>query len=290
MAYPAAMGAFFDTAYDDGAPVHRLGQYTAWRLRCGRRAPADLVWISLADRTSPAAHRVLPHGEPSIAIRRRRDRKGDVSAVDLTVCGPFQEPRWYHPEPAEELIAIRLKPEIAARIFGVAPGEHFDAPPSLAPQTLADACAASLRLAETGDRHAVARALAGDLHAYAASRATDETPETIAAEILRHMDGRATCADLARRLEISERHLRRRFRDRLGCSPKRYARQLRLTAAALAAEKEARPRWAEIAADAGFHDQAHMINEFQAMLAMTPQQLHAERRVLSGFCNTSTAQ
>lgn len=280
------MSAGAAISYDACAPVHRLGQYRAWRLRRSRRAPFDLVWISIAHPISPADHRVLPHGEPSIAIRRRRDRTGDVSAIDLTVCGPFRSALWYRPEPGEELIALRLKPETAAAVFSVAPGDYADAPLVPAPDALRAACANAMRMAETGEPHVVARRLMDDLYRHAAENEGGDAPEVVAAAILRQTGGRTRCIEIARRIGVSERQLRRRFRDRLGCSPKSYARQLRLTAAALAAEPVDRPDWAQIAVVSGFHDQAHMINEFQSILRMTPIALHRERRALSGFCNT----
>lgn len=277
-------------AYDDQHPSHRLGQYNAWRLHDHPTTPFDLIWVSIARADKPMAHRVLPHGEPSLAIRRRRDRDGDVKAIALTVCGPLRKAMWYHPEAREELIAIRLKPEMAAHIYGVSPGDYFDQPPASAPAALAAACAGTLRLAETGSPLEIAERLAGDLCRWAASHETRQTPEIAAAAILRKLEGRARCADLAKRLEISERHLRRRFRDHLGCSPKFYARQLRLTAAALMAETSPAPVWAQIAAATGFHDQAHMINEFRSMAHLTPRQFHTERTALSGFSNTLTKQ
>ncbi len=280
------MNASQHVSYDNRKPVHQLGQYSAWRLRSAMRHPVDLVWISIAQADAPAAHRLLPHGEPSIAIRRRRDRDGDICSIDLTVCGPYRKPFWYRPEAREELIAVRLKPEIAASAFGVSPVDFDDGPPATAPASLRRICAYALHLAESGGAHLVAKALTEDLLHYSAAAFFTNAPEQTAAALMRKMEGRISCRTLAERLEISERHLRRRFRDHVGCSPKNYARQLRLTAASQAAEKCNRPAWAAIAAETGFHDQAHMINEFQALLGLTPHQLHAERRALSAFSNT----
>ncbi len=271
---------------DEATPSHCLGQYNAWQLPDHPPMPFDLVWISIAPAMKPKAHRVLPHGEPSIAIRRRRDTDGDITHIDLTVCGTMRRAMWYHPEPHEELIAIRLKPEMAALIYGVAPADYFDQDPAPAPQALINACTATLLLAETGTPMEIAEQLARDLHRWTASRDLKQTPEIAAAAILRHANGRTNCATLARQLDISERHLRRRFRDHLGCSPKFYARQLRLTAAALMSEQSKAPSWAQIAAVTGFHDQAHMINEFQSLADLTPHQFHTERMALSVFSNT----
>ena len=271
---------------EDTKPSHCLGQYNAWHLRDHPSIPFDLVWISIAHRTAPHAHRVLPHGEPSLTIRRYRDTHGDITDIDLTVCGSLRRAMWYYPKPREELISIRLKPEMSAHVYGVAPSDYFDQDPLPAPTALINACSATLLLAETAHPMAIAEQLAHDLNLWTATRDINQTPEIAAAAILRKGNGRTSCADLAKHLDVSERHLRRRFRDHLGCSPKFYARQLRLTAAALLSEQSAAPAWAQIAAATGFHDQAHMINEFQSLVDLTPQQFHKERMVLSVFSNT----
>jgi len=278
-------------AVENETPSHRLGQYNAWQLRQQPQAPFDMVWISIAKAQAPAAHRVLPHGEPSIAIRRRRDARGDITEITLTVCGPLHHAHWYEPEPREELIAIRLMPEVAAAVFGVAPADYFDQPPALlTPAQLEAACEQTLRLAEFAAPKGVARQLFDDLHRYAGDKIIDRTPEVLAAAILRQTNGNTRCAAIAKHLDISERTLRRRFQDHLGCSPKAYARQLRLTAAALTAEQGTKPQWADIAVKAGFHDQAHLINEFQTLAGLTPQEFHAERMALSAFSNTPVSQ
>ena len=258
--------------------AHRLGQYCAWDIE--RRAAIDMVWVSKAHERNPAVHRVLPHGEPSIAIRRLRDGAGEISSIDLTICGPYRQSSFYEPEPGEELIAIRLKPETAAACFDVSPADYFDEPPAAAPRSLYDACSETLRRAEKSTRNDIAFALMNDLDRLERRVEPDEPREASAAVILRRSNGAISTKALANLTGISERQLRRRFLDSVGATPKAYGRQLRLTAASLAAERTARPNWARIAAATGFHDQAHMINEFQSLLSMTPQRLHRERRAL----------
>ena len=267
-----------DFPLHEDTPIHSLGQYQAWGLRVG--GAIDMMWISRAHAERPAAHRLLPHGEPSIAIRRKRDANGDLCAVDLTICGPFRRTAWYRPEPREELIAIRMKPECAAGVFGVFPEDYVNAPPASPPKALRDACAGALRIAEYGEINEIAAALTANLLTLAHQRTIQDGPEIAAAAMLRRTSGRLSCGKIAERLELSERHLRRRFRDRLGCSPKTYARHLRLTFATLAAEREEKPDWAQLAINAGFHDQAHMINDFRSTLGLTPLELHGERRAL----------
>ncbi len=262
------------------APDHALGQYRAWHAPDDAESALDLAWTSIARQGEPAPHRLLPHGEPSIALIRWRDENGEAAEIDLVICGPYYKGRHYTPSPREELIAWRMKPELAATLFGISPREFSEHQRISAPKRLQEACATTRSLGERGGARDILRALKNDLSRLVCSAAANMGPERLAAKWLRDSDGQIRLRDIAARLDVSERNLRRRFTDHVGCSPKTYARHLQITAAALAAEKTANPDWAEIAAGAGFHDQPHMINAFQSEIGMTPKAFHAERRAL----------
>jgi AraC-like DNA-binding protein len=80
-------------------------------------------------------------------------------------------------------------------------------------------------------------------------------------------------------LGVSERHLRRAFRETVGVSPKTFAQLARFHRALHAARTTGRqPRWASIATAAGYYDQAHLIAEFRAIAGVTPRALLGELR------------
>lgn len=84
-------------------------------------------------------------------------------------------------------------------------------------------------------------------------------------------------------LGVSERHLRRVFREAVGVSPKTFAKLVRFRRA-LGAAREDRPAgWASIAAGAGYYDQAHLIAEFRAIAGVTPRVLLDELRAAPSF-------
>lgn len=80
-------------------------------------------------------------------------------------------------------------------------------------------------------------------------------------------------------LGVSERHLRRVFRETVGVSPKAFVKLTRFHRALRAARDDERPNWAEVAVMAGYYDQAHLIAEFRAITGVTPRsflrELHA---------------
>jgi AraC-like DNA-binding protein len=63
--------------------------------------------------------------------------------------------------------------------------------------------------------------------------------------------------------------LNRAFRRAIGLTPKPFARVLRLQRM-LATTQFGRPDWAEVAAEHGYFDQAHLINDFRALTGLTP--------------------
>ncbi|GAA1865557.1 hypothetical protein GCM10009687_36220 [Asanoa iriomotensis] len=85
----------------------------------------------------------------------------------------------------------------------------------------------------------------------------------------------AAAADLHRGLDVgavSERlgittgALRRRFATRVGLAPKRFARVRRLQRLLDTVDGD----WARAAAEVGYFDQAHMVNDFRALTGLTP--------------------
>ena len=83
---------------------------------------------------------------------------------------------------------------------------------------------------------------------------------------------------IAAELGVSERHVRRVFRETVGVSPKAFARIARFQRALGVAREDARAGWAAIAAAAGYYDQPHLIAEFRAIAGVTPRVLVGEMR------------
>ncbi len=77
-------------------------------------------------------------------------------------------------------------------------------------------------------------------------------------------------------LGMSERHLRRVFRDAVGMSPKEFSRLARFRRALRVAREDSHLSWATIAAETGYYDQAHLIEEFRTIANVTPRTLLGE--------------
>lgn len=82
--------------------------------------------------------------------------------------------------------------------------------------------------------------------------------------------GAVRLGELASTLGVGERRLQQLFRAHVGLPPRSVARLVRLQACLRAVRAVPSVRWAELAADAGFSDQSHLVNEFQALCGLTP--------------------
>lgn len=130
------------------------------------------------------------------------------------------------------------------------------------------------------------------------SRLADRADDVLVSRAARWLRRQPNVAmrDMARRLEVSERHLTRVFRAALGATPKQFARVARISKV-VAAARRGTASWAQIALDCGYADQSHRVHEFRAMVGVSPAALlrTTSLRMLapatgsspeSDFCNT----
>jgi AraC-like DNA-binding protein len=85
--------------------------------------------------------------------------------------------------------------------------------------------------------------------------------------------GRVGTRHLVRESGYSRKHLAALFKEQVGLVPKALARVHRFQRALNAITKDGRRDWRELAIDAGFYDQAHMINEFRDLSGFTPREI-----------------
>src|SRR5262249_32611765 len=82
--------------------------------------------------------------------------------------------------------------------------------------------------------------------------------------------GRAEIGALASDLGYSRRRLSARFSEEFGVPPKTFARILRFERAAALLSRDDGTRFAEIAQDCGYYDQAHLNRDFREFAGTPP--------------------
>jgi AraC-like DNA-binding protein len=206
------------------------------------------AWVVRPEPGSP--HRVLPDGAADLVV---------LPGGEVVLAGPATRPDLALPAPGD-VRGLRLRPGATLALFGVPASELVDL---------------SVPVGALPGGSTLEEAPLDALGRMRARRALD--PVAVMAAAALRADPRLTIGALARRLAVSERHLRRRFADATGHGPKRFARIARLQR--LLAEAGRRPAagGAELAYAAGYADQPHMSREVTALAGVGPAALLTER-------------
>ena len=225
----------------------------------------------------------LPGLQVQLLVRRR---DSDPSGVDAYVIGP--RPRVMRKAIVNRHPALAVRFRLgAARIFtGVPLCELSDQVLPIEDLWGEDGVRMREALAGTYDLgvqvHILEHALLARFPRGYSSGDTATHTVRRAARVLERVPDFPTVTSLAHELGISERGLRRAFNDAAGIAPKTYLRILRFRSALQLAQASATPRWSDVALDAGYYDQAHMIDEFRDLVSATPAVLLEEIAPLRG--------
>jgi AraC-like DNA-binding protein len=92
-----------------------------------------------------------------------------------------------------------------------------------------------------------------------------------AVRIIQRNQSGTTVAGISKRVGLCERQLDRQFMRKIGMSPKALLRTVRFQNLLQLARSGAATRWASLAADCGFYDQAHLIREFKRFSGEPPE-------------------
>jgi AraC-like DNA-binding protein len=257
------VGAGPSVIYREYAPPPGLEPYTvcAWTLE-----------IPTGDRSH--RQRVLPDGCSDIVW---------IGAAPPIVVGPMTRSVLSTIGAGTTVFGLRFRPEAAASVLGVPAGELTDRHARLDELWRRhDVDAASGQLWEqrtaAGKIAVVQGLVASRRDAIASSNPAASDPA------VRYAIARLTAirpegvGELARQIGMSERHLRRRFTDAVGYSPKTFQRIVRFqTLLALAkrrhsisADDRHQTGLGQLAHRAGYADQAHMTREVSEFAGVTP--------------------
>jgi AraC-like DNA-binding protein len=165
------------------------------------------------------------------------------------------------------LVGVLFRPGGAFPFFGSAASAIDE--PAVEIQALwgRDGAVLRERLLEAPTPQAVLATLEAVLLARAARPLTPDRAVAWAAAAL----GRgARVAEVVDRLGMTHGRFLRRFTEQVGLPPKRFARVRRLQRLLARTAMDGEVDWARAAAECGYFDQAHLINEFRALTGMAP--------------------
>lgn len=265
--------------YAERPPHPRLAPYvrTCWTLR--------------GAGTELGPQPVLPDGCTELIVHRgrpfwRHDANGLATRQSTRLfVGQMLAPVVIAPDGDADIVAIRFEPFGAFALLGSHQGEpadHIVEAESLSATWLSRA----IRSAESADTAEDAltileRALVKRLDARRAP--TVDQRVITATQSCTRANGSISIDTAAAHAGTSARHLERLFQQQIGTSPKRFARVLRLQAAASSIAETPSPAYADISADTGYFDQAHMIREFVTLVGTTPGEFRRSLGALTKF-------
>jgi AraC-like DNA-binding protein len=184
----------------------------------------------------------------------------------LFVAGPDATARWYRSPAGASYVALRFSGGTGPALLGVPAHELRDQTVSL--ERLLSSRAARV-LAER-----IAADPAAALEAWAVERFTARGVDPLGPRVLAMAGTGTPVAAMADRLGLGTRQLHRRCLPVFGYGPRRLARVLRL-GRSLEVARSGAPL-AQVAADCGYADQAHLSREVRDLTGTTPTRLLQE--------------
>jgi AraC-like DNA-binding protein len=259
--------------YEEHRPAAPLDRYV------------ECFWLARDDEPAPARspERVLPDGcvewifhlgDPFCRFLPDGAAKRQPSSF---VVGEMTRPLLVGRSGRVATLGVRFRPGRAHPFLPVSLAELTDTSATTA--DLWGAEGASLEDAVMHARSARERRLT--LEGFLLRRLGDEPPDPrleSAVDRMLRSGGRASVSALALRAGWSPRQLEREFRRRVGLPPKLFGRIARFQNLVRLSGLHPQRAWADLAAEGGYTDQAHMIRDFREFSGTTP----AERRTAEG--------
>jgi AraC-like DNA-binding protein len=229
------------------------------------------IRFETGNRAETTQECLLPNGRISLWVILNRDefRSSRGTAPGAFVYGPDDRASVVEIEAGRAHVAVEFTPVGAAAFFGLASSELCGAVAGL--QDVWGQDGAELR-ERVLDAHDKTRAVEDTL-----LRHLSGSPDPAISHAVDWIEAGESLANVTARLGLLPRTFRRRFVSRVGITPKRYSRVRRLQRVVQAVAGCAAPEWALVAAQHGYYDQAHLIDEFRDLISVTPRQYVARR-------------
>lgn len=233
---------------------------------------------------SPGVHVGLPSGALTLVVPFDEPLwlsgggRADPSPFEGVLAGLATGPTLIHHDGRQHGLQLGLTPSGARAVFGMPAGELAESSVEL--EDVVGRVARSLRdelqgYARWPERFAaVDRVVRGLMSRHEPRQ--NGTPEVEQAwRLIRRGGGRTPVAGVASDVGWSTRHLEQRFRGEFGITPKAAVRITRFERSVDAA-RDPRRRLADVAAECGYADQAHLAREWRDLAGRPPSRWRVE--------------
>jgi AraC-like DNA-binding protein len=240
-------------------------------------AHVECIWAISSARADRAENRIVPDGCPEIIVHlgdrfERRTGTRWKRQPEAFFAGTLTRPWIVRNGVRVMTIGLRFRAGGFPALFGKSLSHTADlelALPNILDKELADDLSSRLgRATSVTARLEAARAW---LVAHASANPA-VSPSAPAIDHIVAARGQVRIDDVARRLGFTRRRLERAFARDLGIRPKVYARIVRLNAVLARLDESERTKAVDLALDAGYFDQAHLLRDFRLMAGRSPRQ------------------
>lgn len=236
----------------------------------------EYIWQAANSGLEPSRQRVYPNGAMALVIHLKNptvtyfiDNEPSSIRVPL-LAGPFSRSFEMDPSQSTAVIGVLFRPGAARMFFPIAPHELHNVDialreifPAAADRLLNSLCSAP---GEHAQLLVVEQFLIRQL-----SNAVPIHPAVrYAVDQLSPEGGVRSIRKLQLDTGLSHTRFIHLFRQEVGLTPKLFCRVRRFNALLDQIKKGVPVNWAELAADCGYFDQAHLIRDFRAFAGITP--------------------
>jgi AraC-like DNA-binding protein len=248
------------------------------------------IWLNTSSTAPSSRQRVYPDAAMALVIHLEKptmsfwvDNERRSTQVPL-LAGPWTRPFEFDPSESTAVMAVQFRPGAARMLFPVAAHELHNVDlalrelcPKDADRLINDACSA------IGER-ARFRVVEQYLKEKLKNAVPPHAAVAYAVGQLSHGGGVSSIRRIQQNTGLSHTRFIQLFREHVGVTPKLFYRVRRFHALLSRIEKGLHVRWADLAADCGYFDQAHLVRDFRAFAGITPgaysQSVNEDERIL----------
>jgi AraC-like DNA-binding protein len=255
-------------------------QYVERRPVGELREEIECLWAVWDDDSAPhrLPERIVPDGCPELILHlgepfARLDDSAWRTQGAAFLAGTLSKPWSLRPGRRVRTLGVRFRPGAAWGVLGVSLEGTSDRETGL--QDLMGGSGVELEntVGETSGIDAglaAAEAWLQKQRRVIRPRASEARP---AVGLILSRRGAIRIEEVARSLGWSRRRLERAFAREVGVSPKRFARIVRLNSVLATLDGTERERAVDVALDAGYFDQSHLLRDFMDLVGASPRRL-----------------
>jgi AraC-like DNA-binding protein len=234
----------------------------------------ERLWY-FEDELAHSRERSLPSGSIQLLVNLHEDAlrwyEAGLPAVHSIsgagVCGPFSRPIEIDTAEQRAIVGVSFRPGGASPFFTAPAYAMSDTHVDLRDLWGQDGRLLRERLLECATPEAMISMLEGALVRHASGPLARDQMVVLALGALEHGAG---VAGLCERFDVPRTKFVSRFRRHVGLAPKRYSRVRRFQRTIRAMVEDGQHDYAGLAAEYGYHDQAHFVHEFRSFAGTTP--------------------